>query len=118
MKLAKEFIHKTDDLISVMDEEIEKIRQEGVTEAELKSAKTRLKVSQIRQMGSNQGLMMGMLSAEFKQGSWEKVFEDLNAIDKITTKDIQNLVKDYLTRSNRSVGRIEKKEQKKEEVKK
>jgi predicted Zn-dependent peptidase len=111
--------HTTDEMIKGFDEEIEKIKKEGVSEEELKSAKTREKVSIIRGMGSGTGLLMQLLSYEVKTGSWQTAFEELGAIDKITVKDIQGIVKTYLTRGNRSIGRIEKKEKEdKEEVKK
>lgn len=109
--------HDTNELLEVIDSEIEKIKNDSVTQEELESAKTRLKVSEIRQMGSNQGLLSGMLGADMKLGSWEKVFDDIKAIEKVTTDDIRELVKKYLTRSNRSIARIEKKE-KTEEVEK
>jgi predicted Zn-dependent peptidase len=116
--------HTTDKMMEAMDKEIATIKKDGISEEELKSAKTREKVSIIRQLGSNRGILMNMLGAEVKQGSWQKAFDELNSIDKITTKDIQELVKKYITRSNRSIGRIEKKEkeenkdEKKKEVKK
>jgi predicted Zn-dependent peptidase len=111
--------HSNEKLLETIDKEIEKIKKESVTEEELASAKTRLKVRIIRQLGSNRGLLMGLLSSEIVHGSWQKAFDDLAAIEKVTTDDIQELVKTYLVKSNRTVGCIEKKEEKKEkEVKK
>lgn len=111
--------HTTDEMIKSFDEEIERIKKEGIGDDELKSAKTREKVSVIRGMGSGTGLLMQLLNYEVKAGGWQKAFDELNAIDKITVKDIQELVKKYLVRSNRSIGKIEKKqEEAKKEVKK
>lgn len=104
--------HPTTELLSTIDEEIEKIKNESVTEEELASAKTRLKVNIIRQLNSNRGILIGLLSSEVVHGSWQKAFDELAAIDKVTTDDIQKLVKTYLVKSNRTVGRIEKKEEK------
>ncbi|UCH97712.1 MAG: insulinase family protein, partial [Candidatus Aminicenantes bacterium] len=109
--------HTTDELLEVIDSEIEKIKKDSVTREELDSAKTRVKVTEIRRMESNFGLLFNMLSSEMILGSWEKVFDNLQAIEKITGKDIRELVKKYLTRNNRSIARIEK-EEKKEEVEK
>lgn len=103
--------HSTDKILSAIDEEIEKIKNDSVTEEELMSAKTRLKVSVIRQLKSNRGLLMGLLQSEVVLGSWKKAFDDLEAIEKVTTDDIKNLVEKYLTTSNRSIGRIEKKKE-------
>jgi predicted Zn-dependent peptidase len=109
--------HTTDKLLEAIDSEIEKIKKHSVTQEELDSAKTRVKVTQIRRMQSNFGMLLNLLESEMKIGSWEKAFEDLKAIEKITVNDMQELVKKYLTRNNRSIARVEK-EEKKEEVEK
>lgn len=109
--------HTTDKLLEAIDNEIEKIKEHSVTQEELDSAKTRFKVTTIRRMQSNFGLLRQLLSSEMKLGSWEKAFDDLQAVEKITVEDIQELVKKYLTKNNRSIARIEKQE-KKEEVEK
>jgi predicted Zn-dependent peptidase len=109
--------HTTDKLLEAIDSEIEKIKEQSVTQEELDSAKTREKVTEIRSLQSNFGLLLKMLASEIKLGSWEKAFEDLQAIEKITADDIRELVKKYLTRNNRSIARVEK-EEKKEEVEK
>jgi predicted Zn-dependent peptidase len=85
--------HTTDKLLENIDGVIEKIKTHSVT------------------------VLRKMLSSEMKLGSWEKAFDDLQSIEKITGEDIRELVKKYLTRNNRSIARIEK-EEKKEEVKK
>lgn len=103
--------HKTGELLKVIDEEIEKIKQEPVNEEELNSAKTRIKVSTLTGMKSNRGLLMGLLSAEVKLGSWEEAFAELDQVEKVTTEDIRELVKKYLTKDNRSIARIEKKKE-------
>ncbi len=109
--------HTTDKLLETIDSEIEKIKNHSVTQEELDSAKIRVKVNEMRGIQSNFGLLLKMLGAEMKLGSWEKAFDNLQAIEKITVNDIQELVKKYLTRNNRSIARIEK-EEKKEEVEK
>lgn len=103
--------HTTTELLEAIDKEIELIKKESVTQEELDSAKTRIKKDLISRMKSNDGLLNELLGAEIKQGSWQKVFEELDSIDKITTNDIQELVKTYLTNNNRSIARIEKKEE-------
>ncbi len=103
--------HSTDEMLKNIDEQIEKIKKDSVTEEELASAKTRLKVNIIRRLGSNRGLLMGLLQAEMVLGSWQKAFDNLAAIEKVSTDDIHQLVKTYLTKTNRSIARIEKKKE-------
>jgi predicted Zn-dependent peptidase len=103
--------HSNDEMLKMLDNEIEAIVKEGITEEELKSAKTRVKIEMIKGLNSNQGLMMSLLSAEIIKGSWKKAFDGFEALEKITAKDIQELVKNYLIKTNRTIGRIEKKEE-------
>lgn len=103
--------HTNDEILTAIDEEIEKIKNGSITEEELLSAKTREKVSILRQLKSNRGLLMGLLQSETILGSWQKAFDELEDIEKVTTDDIKNLVEKYLTTSNRSIGRIEKKKE-------
>ncbi|MCI0470425.1 MAG: insulinase family protein [Candidatus Aminicenantes bacterium] len=109
--------HTTDELLKVIDEEIEKIKNESVSDEELASAKTRLKVGTLTGMKSKMGLLMALLNAEVKMDSWEEAFTVLEQVEKTTPADIQYLVKTYLTKDNRSIARLEKKEEKKEEIK-
>lgn len=99
---------------SILDE-IEKIRAGEITADELESAKTRAKVDALKSMKSRMGMLVALLKADLFQGNWEKVFEELNMVDKITVKDIQDLTNKYFTKENRVIGRIEKKKTDKKE---
>jgi len=101
--------HTTAELEKVITEAIEKLKKEPVTQDELLSAKTRIKVNTIKRMKSNQGLLTGLLSSEIIQGSWEKYFDHLNEIDKITSKDIKDLANKYFVKNQRVTIKIEKK---------
>ena len=106
----------TDELLGTIEEEIEKLKKEPVSADELDSAKTRMKVTVMRQMQNDLFFMLGLLQSEVLQGSWRKAFDTMAEIDAVTPEDIQNLAKQYLVRSNRSIARIEKKQTEKEEV--
>lgn len=104
--------HKTMDLLKDIDKGLERLKNEPVTEEELASAKIRMKISRISGMKSRVGFLMTLLGAEVKQGSWKKAFDEIDEIDKITAKDIQELAKKYFKRNNRNLLRIEKTEDK------
>lgn len=91
--------------------EIESLKKEPVSEEELQSAKIRSKMSTLKAMKSPIQALAGMLKAEVVLGSWEKAYDEITAIDKITTRDIQDLVNRYFTRNSRVIARIEKKEE-------
>ncbi|MDY0296107.1 MAG: pitrilysin family protein [Acidobacteriota bacterium] len=108
----------TDELLTTIDEEVEKLKNEPVSAEELDSAKTRMKVSVMRQMQNDLYFMMGLLQSEMLQGSWRKTFDAIKEIDAVTAEDIRELAGKYLLRSNRTIARIEKKQAEKEEVSK
>jgi predicted Zn-dependent peptidase len=103
--------HTTTELVDVIDSEIEKIKTESVSEEEMESAKTRIKVQLINGMKSNDGLLVNLLGSEINSGSWKKAFDKIDEVEKITASDIRELVKKYLVKTNRTVGRVEKKEE-------
>jgi len=108
---------KSQSLIKNMLDEIEDLKLNPVSEEELNSAKTRMKLNAVRSLGSNRGLLSKLLSAEVLTGTWKTAFTEISEIDKITTKDIQELAKKYLTVNNRIIAKIEKKVKNKKEVK-
>ncbi len=99
----------TDELLLAVEEEIAAFRDNPVGEEELESAKKRVKASLMRQMANDQGLLIGLLTAEVIEGSWRKVFSTYQEVDAITAADIQQLVSDYLRPETRTVTRIERK---------
>jgi predicted Zn-dependent peptidase len=110
--------HTNKELEETINKEIEDLKTNPVSEEELNSAKTRFKANTLQRMNSDRFFLGAMLQSEVMRGSWEKAFDGLNAVEKITAGDIQDLVKKYLTVNNRVIAKIEKKEEKKEEVKK
>ncbi len=110
---------KSKKLIDTISDEVKDLKNNLVSDEELKSAKIRMKLNAVRTLGSNRGLLNTMLSAEVLTGSWENVFSNIAEIDKITTEDIKTLANKYFTVNNRIITKIEKKiKKKKEEVKK
>jgi predicted Zn-dependent peptidase len=106
--------HPTEKLEKSIISELKKLKNELVTEDELKSAITRFSIDRIRQMlnyGGFYGMLSILLEAEMIRGSWKKAFEDLERVESITAKDIQEMVKKYLTLNNRTILKIEKKKE-------
>ena len=101
--------HTTEELEKIIGEGLDRIKNEKVTEEELKSAKVRMKVALIKQMTSNRGLLFSLLSTEILKGSWKHAFTYLDEIEKVTAEDLKKLAGKYFTLSNRVVVKIEKK---------
>lgn len=87
--------------------EIERLRNEPVTEQELKKAKTRARAALIRQLDSNAGLAEQLTFYEVLTGDWRNLFKQLEQIDRVSAEDIQRVARTYFTTKNRTVGIIE-----------
>jgi predicted Zn-dependent peptidase len=87
--------------------EIERLKNELVTQEELAKAKTRARAGLIRELDSNSGLAAMLTFYEVVTGDWRNLFKQLDKIDKVTAEDIQRIAKEYFTTKNRSVGIIE-----------
>ena len=87
-------------------EELEKIKTELVTEAELKKVKTFAKAGLIRSLGSNSGLAKQLCNYEFVMGDWRELFRSLEHIEKVTAEDVRRVANQYFVDSNRSVAEI------------
>jgi predicted Zn-dependent peptidase len=90
-----------------MRTEIEKIRSEEVSDAELASVKARAKADLIRNLAGNQGLALNLADYQTLQGDWRELFLSVNRIDRVTKADILRVAKATLTDTNRTLGIIE-----------
>ncbi len=92
-----------DEVESAFYEEIERIKKEPVSEYELQKAKNQLETSFIFLQDSlfGRGLLIGQYET---LGDWKLVREYIPGIRAVTTGDIMNVARNYLTRDNRTVG--------------
>lgn len=88
-------------------EEIEKLKQEPVSAAELQAVKAKEKKKFLNSIDSNMGLAMQLASAQNLMGDWREMFRTLEKIDKVTPADIQRVATATFVKSNRTVGMIE-----------
>lgn len=87
-------------------EEIEKLKNELVSEDELKKVKTFAKATLIRSLRSNSGLAERLCTYEFVMGGWRELFRSLENIEKVTVEDIKRVANECFVHSNRSVAEI------------
>ncbi|MBN2136502.1 MAG: insulinase family protein [Sedimentisphaerales bacterium] len=99
--------HTNDESLSAIYEQIERLKAEPVSPAELEKAKTRARASLIRQLDSNSGLAAQLTYYEVVTGDWRNLFHQLDKIEKVAADDIQRVAKQYFTENNRTVGLIE-----------
>jgi predicted Zn-dependent peptidase len=95
--------------------EIEKIKNEPVSERELQRVKNQLDADMIRSLGSNIGIAFQVAFGQLFYGDYHAMFRSLDRIKKVSAEDIERVAKSYLTAKNRTVGwRVQIEEQKKE----
>lgn len=93
-------------LASAMRAEIERLKTEPVTQAELERVKTQLKANLLRTLDSNMGMARLLAEYEAKTGSWRKIFAELERLEAITPKDIQRVAQTTFTAENRTIGKL------------
>ena len=98
--------HTAADTEQAIEEEIERIRNEEVTEEELSRAKVRARVNLIRQLDSNMGLALQMAYFHVLTGDWRNLFHSIDAINEVTAEDIKRVANQYLVPKNRTVASI------------
>ncbi|NQT35670.1 insulinase family protein [bacterium] len=96
--------HTTEEVETAILEEIEKLKDEPVTDRELERIRNRFKMHQLSRMGSNYALAFTINSAFVNRGDWRSVTEDFNRLEKVTADDIQRVAKKYFTAKNRTVA--------------
>jgi predicted Zn-dependent peptidase len=90
--------------------EIERLKNEPVTEKELQQVLNRLEYEEARQMLSIGGLARNLTEYEAIAGSWRYLIEHRKEIATVKPEDIQRVAKKYLTKENRIVGFITRQE--------
>ncbi len=99
----------TADVRDAIHAEIERLKSEDVSDAELQMVKTRAKANLIRRLGDNQGLALQLGSYQARFGDWRELFRSIDKIEKVTKADIRRVANIIFVAKNRTVGRIETK---------
>ncbi|MCU0549038.1 MAG: insulinase family protein [Leptolyngbya sp. Prado105] len=86
--------------------EIDRLKTQPVSAEELDRVKTQARAGLLRSLDSNMGMAQALLEYEAKTGSWRNLFQQVDAIEKITPADIQRVARATFTDQNRTIGRI------------
>ncbi|MGF1481554.1 MAG: M16 family metallopeptidase [Cyanophyceae cyanobacterium] len=98
--------HTLEEVAAALRVEIERLKSEPVTEQELERVKNQLKAGLLRTLNSNSGMARLLAEYEAKTGSWQTVFEQLEAIAAVTPEDIQRVAQETFTADNLTIGRL------------
>jgi predicted Zn-dependent peptidase len=109
MTLALPAAGKTADDVEVeVLGEIERLREDLVSEDELRKVKTRARASLIRGLSSNMGMARNLAFYEHVRGDWRDLFRQVERIEEVTAEDVQRVARKYLTRKNRTTTKLVK----------
>ncbi|MBZ5561040.1 MAG: insulinase family protein [Acidobacteriia bacterium] len=98
--------HTPEELRDAIHVEIDRLKNEDITDEELKMIKTRVKADLLRTLGDNSGLAMQFAMAQSLFGDWREFFKEVNRIQNVTKADIRQAANQTFVESNRVVGMI------------
>jgi predicted Zn-dependent peptidase len=99
--------HTAGELADPIHAEIERLKTEDVSDAELQSVKTRAKAQLLRQLDSNNGLAVQLATYQTIFGDWRELFHEVERIDKVTAADIRRVANATFVPTNRTTAMIE-----------
>jgi predicted Zn-dependent peptidase len=99
--------HNPQEMAMAIDAEIQRLKTQDVSDAELKMVKTRARASLIRSLASNPGLAEELAAYQARYGDWRQLFREIDEIDKVTAADIRRVANQTFRIENRTVGIIE-----------
>jgi predicted Zn-dependent peptidase len=99
--------HTPEETRDAVREEIERLKNEDVSDEELRMIKTRAKANLIRSLDNNSGLAIALATAHARLGDWRELFRQVERIEKATKEDIRRVANETFIETNRTVGIIE-----------
>jgi predicted Zn-dependent peptidase len=99
--------HTPAEITAAIGAELDRLKNEDVTPAELQSIKTRVKAGLLRELDSNSGLALQLAEAQTQFGDWRELFRSVDRIDKVTASDIRRVANATFTPNNRTIAYVD-----------
>jgi predicted Zn-dependent peptidase len=99
--------HTPQEMGDAIHQEIERLKNEDISDDELKMIKTRAKADLLRSLDDNQGLALQLGTIVARYGDWRELFGQVDRIDKLTKADLRRVANKIFVPTNRTVGIIE-----------
>jgi predicted Zn-dependent peptidase len=87
-------------------EELERLKNEDVTDEELAKMKARSKADLLRGLSSNQGLALQLAEYQRLYGDWRELFRYIDRLDRVSKADIRRVAAETFQAPNRTVAMI------------
>lgn len=101
--------HTPEEIRDAVREEIERVKNEDITDEELRMIKTRTKADLIRRLDDNSGIAMQFGTSQALFGDWREDFHRVERLERLTKADIRRVAQSTFTDSNRTIGMIKTK---------
>lgn len=98
--------HTTAELEAAIYDEVERLADEGPTEAELERVRNQIAASSIRRLQSNLGLAFQLTESVTLLGDWRETFRIAGRLRAVTAEDVRAAAATYLTRERRTVATL------------
>lgn len=98
--------HQIEEVATALDTEINRLKTEPISAAELDQVKTQIRAGLLELLASNQGMASLLPEYEAKTGSWRNLFDQLKTIDAITPADVQRVANQLFQPENLTIGRL------------
>jgi predicted Zn-dependent peptidase len=99
--------HTPEEVGKAIHGEIDKLKQQDISDDELKMVKTRAKANLIRSLDSNEGLAQNLAEYQTLYGDWRELFRSVDRIDRVSKADIRRVANEVFVPTNRTVAIIE-----------
>jgi predicted Zn-dependent peptidase len=99
--------HTTDEVAAAIHKELDRLKSEDVTDAELAAFKTRSRADRLRGLADNPGLAQQMAEFQRRFGDWRAMFREQDKDDAVTKADIKRVANKIFVEQNRTTARIE-----------
>jgi predicted Zn-dependent peptidase len=99
--------HAPEESRDAIRKELDRLKEEDVSEDDLKMVKTRAKANLIRSLDGNEGLAGQLAYFQSRYGDWRELFRQVERIEKVTKEDVRRVATKTFIEANRTVATIQ-----------
>jgi predicted Zn-dependent peptidase len=99
--------HTAEEMGTAIHKELDKLKTEDVSDAELERFKARARAGLLQSLGDNEGLANQLADYQTRFGDWREMFRELQEIDAVSKADIRRVAQLTFVEGNRTVASIE-----------
>ncbi len=99
--------HTPMEMREAVHKELERLKTEDVSDAELERYKARTKADKLRGLADNMGLAEQLAEYQTRYGDWREMFRETAKVDAVTKADIRRVANKTFVASNRTTAEID-----------